>query len=122
MEKQYFTLEEANALIPELDSLLDELNLKWDQLQELNQFLAATQHNNGGQERVEEFQETQKTLGEGLQRMQGLGVHLKDIREGLVDFPHLRDGREVYLCWKHGEPEIEHWHELETGFADRQPL
>jgi hypothetical protein len=122
MDKKHFTVEEANALIPDLEELLDELDSRWEKLQDLNELLAAAQRGNGGQEGVREFQENQEVLGEGFQRMQAMGIHLKDVREGLVDFLHLREGREVYLCWKRGESEIEYWHELETGFAGRQPL
>ena len=51
-----------------------------------------------------------------------LGVEPKGAAEGLVDFPMMMDGRLVYLCWRVGEPEILYWHELEAGFAGRQPL
>ena len=51
-----------------------------------------------------------------------LGVALKDVEQGLVDFPAIRDGRIVYLCWKQGEDEIRFWHDVDTGFAGRQPL
>lgn len=53
--------------------------------------------------------------------MKALGVELKGF-DGLCDFPSQRDGREVYLCWRLGEPEVHYWHELHTGFAGRQPL
>jgi hypothetical protein len=51
-----------------------------------------------------------------------MGVELKDIEEGLVDFRSMRDGRIVYLCWRQGEDTIAFWHELDAGFAGRQPL
>jgi hypothetical protein len=49
-------------------------------------------------------------------------IVLRDLDRGLVDFPSLRDGREVYLCWEEGEPEIAFWHEPDTGFGGRRPL
>ncbi len=49
-------------------------------------------------------------------------VVLRDLSQGLVDFPALRDGEEIYLCWLEHEPEIGYWHDLESGFAGRQPL
>ena len=55
-------------------------------------------------------------------RLSELGILLKDLDTGLIDFPTLRDGREVYLCWRLGEPHIAWWHEIETGFAGRLPL
>ena len=57
--------------------------------------------------------------------MQGLedeGILIKDVQGGLIDFPHIREDREVLLCWKIGEKKVEYWHEIETGFRGRQPL
>jgi hypothetical protein len=59
---------------------------------------------------------------EKAQAIIALGVQLKDFDSGLCDFPHLRDGRVVLLCWKQGEDRIAWWHEVEAGFAGRQPL
>jgi hypothetical protein len=57
-----------------------------------------------------------------VDKVQGMGVELKDMERGLVDFRTMREGREVYLCWKLGEENVSFWHELDTGFAGRQPL
>ena len=57
-----------------------------------------------------------------LAELQEVEVVLRDLDRGLVDFPALRDGREIYLCWLEGEDEIEFWHEPEAGFDGRQPL
>lgn len=57
-----------------------------------------------------------------VQELRELGIEVKDFQLGLVDFPAERDGRPVYLCWKLGEPAVQYWHELDTGYADRQPL
>ena len=59
---------------------------------------------------------------EAMQEIGGLGIEIKDFERGLCDFPHLRDGRVVYLCWQKGEDAIEWWHDIEAGFAGRQPL
>ena len=64
---------------------------------------------------VEAFQTT-------VENIEQLGCHLKGLDPGLVDFPHLRDGKEVYLCWRYGEPEITYWHDIEGGFSGRKPL
>jgi hypothetical protein len=61
-------------------------------------------------------------FSEAIQEIEHLGVHVKDFRTGLVDFPYDRDGRIVYLCWKPDEDEIGWWHETDGGFAGRQPL
>jgi hypothetical protein len=57
-----------------------------------------------------------------IHEIQATGVLIKDINLGLLDFPALKDGREVYLCWQYGEGEIAFWHEIEAGFAGRQPI
>jgi hypothetical protein len=62
--------------------------------------------------------ELQRTIAE----LQAADIVVRDVVRGLVDFPALRDGEEVYLCWLVHEPEIEHWHELDAGFAGRRPL
>ncbi len=61
-------------------------------------------------------------LNAELARLHDLGVELKDPGLGLVDFPSMRDGRVVNLCWRLGEPTVAYWHALDTGFADRRPL
>ena len=66
----------------------------------------------------EAFLELQRTLGE----LQAMDVVLRDLERGLVDFPALREGREVYLCWEAGEDAIEFWHDTDTGYGGRQPL
>jgi hypothetical protein len=63
-----------------------------------------------------------EALREGLEQLADWGIELKDISTGLVDFPALRDGREVYLCWRVGELKVAFWHEIDTGFAGREPL
>jgi hypothetical protein len=57
-----------------------------------------------------------------LRQVQELGVEVKGIEQGLVDFPSLREGRLVYLCWQAGEDRVMYWHDLDAGFAGRQPL
>ena len=57
-----------------------------------------------------------------LHRIEDMGIEVKDMTIGFVDFPALRDGSEVYLCWKYGEDDIQFWHEIEAGFAGRQPI
>lgn len=61
-------------------------------------------------------------LRAALRQLQEAEVVLRDLDRGLVDFPSVREGREVYLCWLEGEPEIGYWHDLEAGFDGREPL
>lgn len=65
----------------------------------------------------------EEDLAQVLAHLERLGILVKDVREGVVDFPSEREGREVYLCWRRGEPpRLRWWHEVDTGFASRQPL
>jgi hypothetical protein len=81
----------------------------------------AAPRNGGGEPgRVvsEAFAELQRALGE----LQAMEVVLRDLERGLIDFPAMRDGREVYLCWEIGEERIEFWHDVDAGYGGRKPL
>jgi hypothetical protein len=133
MRQRHFTLEEALALLPQLTELLEALRTRRRELQELERRLAERyQHRVRGNGQVrggEELGRVQAELEAGITQLNeqvaavhALGVEVKDVEQGLIDFPSLRDGEEVYLCWRLGEPTIAWWHPLDTGFAGRQPL
>jgi len=69
-----------------------------------------------------EFERDQERMQEFEQELKNLGVELKDYYTGLIDFPCWMNNHEVYLCWRLGEPDVAHWHEIEAGFAGRQKL
>jgi hypothetical protein len=120
-----FTVEEANALLPRLKELLDDLAIHRDALREkaahLEPILQAASANGGG--RVgSEYGVEAYNLYLAIERIRGLGVILKDLDMGLLDFPHERDGRVVFLCWHPPEESVAFWHEIEAGYAGRQPL
>lgn len=77
--------------------------------------------NKGGREATAYFEHLIR-LQHCLAAIQENGCLVKSVQEGLVDFPHIREGREVYLCWKYGEEDIQYWHEVDAGFAGRTPL
>jgi hypothetical protein len=120
-----FTVEEANALLPKLQELLDDLALHRDAMREkaphLEPILRAAAADGGGRIGSEYGVEAYK-LYLAIGRIRGLGVLLKDLDMGLLDFPHEREGRVVFLCWHPPEERIEYWHEIEAGYAGRQPL
>jgi hypothetical protein len=133
MARRHFTLEEALALLPRLTELLEALRERRQELRELEQQLAARYqqrvrgngHVRGGDElgQIRTALEAGITqLNEQVAAIHALGVEVKDLDQGLVDFPSQREGREVLLCWRLGEPTIAWWHDLDTGFAGRQPL
>ncbi len=124
IHERHFTLEQANALLPRVEPMLLELREARARLTdaEAHEALAGAAPGNGGggPGRVvgEGFLELRRLLG----AIQGLGIVVRDIERGLIDFPAIREDREVYLCWHLGEDEIAYWHDLETGFGGRQPL
>ena len=128
---QYFTLQEANDKLPELTRLLQEMQEQGRQLAAIRERTGAVQRKirgNGYHNPIEDAPLAQgerlleESLREGIERLAEWGIELKDLERGLVDFPALREGRTVYLCWELGEPEVAYWHETTTGFAGRQPV
>jgi hypothetical protein len=120
-----FTVEEANSLLPRLRELLVDVSLHRDALREraphLEPILRAAGTNGGGRIGSEYGVEAYK-LYLAIERIRELGVVLKDLDVGLLDFPHQREGRVVFLCWHPPEERIGYWHEIEAGYAGRQPL
>ncbi|MBS1811365.1 MAG: DUF2203 domain-containing protein [Acidobacteria bacterium] len=120
-----FTLEEANALLPQLRRLFAGLKANRAVLQRLASEAKQAQEKattGGGIQHGQLYATALFQVIEQLETISSLGVEIKDIDRGLCDFPALRDGRIVYLCWLLGEDYIEWWHDLEAGFAGRQPL
>lgn len=129
-----FTPEEANAALPEVRALAERLVEDRRALVALGEELEAMQAligGNGGSldpSRVGELQEAVAHAAAGLaglvDEIHELGVQVKDLDRGLIDFParHPESGDPVLLCWELGEPEVAHWHGLEEGFAGRKPL
>jgi hypothetical protein len=128
-----FTPEQANATLPLVRAIVSDMVKLAREVEERRQrltLLMAGRHGassnplyNEELEQVEaELEKDHDQLRDYVRELQELGVEPKDPFVGLVDFPCLRDGRVVYLCWKLGEPRIDFWHEIEAGFAGRQPL
>ncbi len=120
-----FTLEEANALLPRLREILDEAAIHRNALREkaprMEPILRAATGNGGGKAGSEYGVEAYN-LYRAVERIRELGVVLKDLDVGLLDFPHERDGRVVFLCWHPPEERVAYWHDLDAGYAGRQPL
>jgi hypothetical protein len=120
-----FTVEEANALLPKLKELLDDLMLHRDALREkaphVEPILRSAGANGGG--RVgSEYGVEAYNLHLAIGRIHELGLLLKDLDTGLLDFPHEREGRIVFLCWRPPEERVGYWHEIDAGYAGRRPL
>ncbi len=120
-----FTVEEANALLPELQKLLEEVAVHRDAMREkaphMKPILEASASNGGGKAGSEYGVEAYN-LYLAIERIHELGVLLKDPDMGLLDFPHERDDRVVFLCWHPPEEQVGYWHEIEAGYQGRKPL
>jgi hypothetical protein len=123
--ERVFTLGEANSLIPELENLLLQIRSARRYLQSIQPEIQKARDQaepNGGSAQGPLYLKGLEYIIQRLEKIQEMGVLVKDLERGLCDFPFMRDGDMVYLCWKLGEPEIQWWHALDTGFAGRQPL
>jgi hypothetical protein len=124
MHARHYTLEEANAAIGWVGDTIRRLRAAREGLsdEEARDALSEAGPTNGGGAPGRVVSEAFVELRSALVRLQEAEVVLRDLDRGLVDFPSMRDGREVYLCWLEEEDEIGYWHDLEEGFAGRQPL
>ena len=121
---RHYTLEEASALLPWVGEQLERLRSARDRLGDLDAraALAATGQANGGGDAGKVVSEGFIELRELMLELGERDIVLRDLERGLIDFPSIRDGEEVYLCWLEGEDEIGFWHEPEAGFAGRRRL
>jgi hypothetical protein len=128
-----FTLEEAQSLLPVLESLLKRAAEGKQQAEQVESGLAEVARRiylSGGMKvdvgavarQRAELESHLQRVRESLAEIDSIGVQVKDIESGLLDFPCQMDGQVVLLCWKIGETAIEHWHTVESGFQGRQPL
>lgn len=131
-QRKYFTVEQANAMLPLVRAIVKDLaDLSREVIDRRERLSHLLSGRNGQSTDVyreelvqieEELEKDGLRLRDYVEELKRLGVEPKNGPEGLVDFPTLVDGREAYLCWKLGEPEVLYWHELEGGFAGRQSL
>jgi hypothetical protein len=121
---RHYTLEEASELLPGLVELIGRMRTARDRLgdREAREALSEAGPTNGGGAPGRTVSEGFLELRDSMSQLQALDVVLRDLDRGLLDFPSLRDGREVYLCWQEGEDAIGYWHEPEAGFGGRRPL
>jgi len=122
---RYFSVEEANQVVRQIQPLLSKiLEIRQRVLERRPELIPLLQkvRGNGGNRQASELVDEFRRLEELVEQIQASGAIVKDINQGLIDFPHWRDGREVYLCWQFGEDEIRYWHEIDAGYAGRQPL
>lgn len=131
-EQRYFSLEQANGMLPWLRVQLEQIRALSQELARLRQAVEdltlASRANGHGvlDRRLAEARQAESSaegrLSALAQEVAERGVVLRDVQRGLVDFPTLRDGRVIFYCWLLGEDGIRFWHEVDAGFTGRQPL
>ncbi len=132
MAARRFTRDEAQTHVPWLAQTFDEIAPWRERARELNsesRALMERMRGNGGRkshDRMSQLsvriEEARSHLERALESISERGILVKGIEPGLVDFPSMMDGREVYLCWREGETQIDFWHDVDAGFAGRRPL
>jgi hypothetical protein len=133
MAERTFTLEEAQALLPVLESLLRTAITSKKTMEEVDAELQALAHRvflNGGTfldvvplaRRKAERGKAEQRAKDALAEIDSIGVQVKDLDIGLLDFPCVVEGQIILLCWKLGEKSITHWHGIQEGFAGRKPI
>jgi hypothetical protein len=132
--KRYFSVEEANARLPLVRAILQDIVALYEEVHERRERLARIRQIRGGQQPEnspysDELRQAELELDKDIARLEAfaaelreLGAELKDPVIGLIDFLTQIDGRDAYLCWKLGEDEIQYWHDLDSGFRGRQSL
>jgi hypothetical protein len=121
---KHYTRDEARALLPQIRQWLEQLDQLRRQLQSWDQRLSALMEagNDTGGDLVNRWVRAIVETRELLEEFHEREILIKDVERGLVDFPAIIGGKEVFLCWEKDEEDIEYWHDLDTGYAGREKL
>lgn len=120
---RYFTLAEASALLPDVRERLEQIKRLRAGLRELGRKLETAARGNGDAAASQEhFGKLVKDLEAAVTELHDRGIVLRDLDTGLIDFPSLREGQEIFLCYLLGEDQIGFWHGIDEGYAARKPL
>ncbi|MEA2364520.1 MAG: hypothetical protein QOE69_2356 [Thermoleophilaceae bacterium] len=124
IHERHYSLEEAAELLPHVVEVIERMRVARNRLgdREAREALTEASPTNGGGKPGRTVSEGFLELRDSMMRLRELDVVLRDLDRGLLDFPSLRDGKEIYLCWQEGEDAIGYWHEPEAGFSGRRPL
>jgi len=128
---EHFTPEKANILLPRLRQWLTRMQANKQRLDRVQEKLVELGIKAAGDGRLaeqelnaaeQEAERLSREIDKLLEQIHALGCELKDVDRGLIDFPARREGRRIYLCWQLGEEKVAFWHDVQSGFAGRQPL
>lgn len=127
-QRRSYTIEEANALIPQVRAVLLQLAVEQRRMEAAHADMHRHLTGNGDPSSAHEADRLEREaaqIGEGMRHLAGMleamGIQLRDTEMGLVDFPGERDGREVWLCWRLADPTVAFWHGTDEGYATRKP-
>jgi len=122
--KKHYTRDQARALLPQIRQWLKQLSALRRKLSECDQRLASLTAggNDVGGETVNRWVRVAADVKATLAEFQRREIQIKELDRGLIDFPAILNGREVFLCWEQDEDDIEFWHDLESGYAGRERL
>lgn len=120
--KKYFTVSEANRALPYVSKIVNEVTECYKEAVAIRNQVERSQLQDDADRLHDEYEQAMDRLNGLLDELHQVGVELKDFEKGLLDFPAMHDGREVYLCWRSGEECVHSWHELDAGFAGRQDV
>ncbi len=120
-----YTVREARAALPRVAALMELVQAARGEIMELRPkvwpFLRR-RIGNGGNAYITDLTEQFARLDGAVRQIMAMGILVKDVDKGILDFLAMRHGRRVYLCWQHGEETIDYWHDIDAGFAGRQPV
>lgn len=119
-DKKCFTVAQANSALPYVSRVVEDITQVYARIIELRR--GADRPEGPEPDTEKEYEKTMDRLSELVDELHAVVVELKDFELGLVDFPAIHQGRDVLLCWKRGEADIGHWHEVDAGLAGRQPV
>ena len=123
---KYYTPQEANKALPEVKRKFDMILALRDQIVDMQEGLQRMIDSDGKldlyMEKKQELNAAVSNLYKAIEDLEAIGIMIKSVDEGLLDFPSMRFNEEVWLCWKAGEEEVKFWHGKDEGFAGRKPL
>jgi hypothetical protein len=120
--EKHYTRDEASALLPQIRRWLGRLNELRKDLDRFDKRMAGVLENDIGGDTVNQWIRALAEMQEVLAEFQRRQIFIKDVERGLIDFPAIIGGREVFLCWESDEDDVEFWHDLESGFGGRERL
>ncbi|HEX6290983.1 MAG TPA: DUF2203 domain-containing protein [Herpetosiphonaceae bacterium] len=125
MDEHFYSVAEANALLPYVRSLVERMLTAREQIlllqPELWTVIQAAVFN-GGSKTASDVTRYIVVIQDAIYKLRALNILVKDVNTGLIDFPAERDGLPIYLCWQYDEPSVQFWHDVDSGFAGRQRI